>query len=269
MKKSVHFGIFIVVIWLCANTKGYSYSEPMKTNLVIISAGSWMVFPPNDDISFYNKFTTTVYSSGKSFRRVCSFPCAWTVKTAPVKEWQRFFPGDLDLSFATRFYWLEPRAGLLVPCGYALDEAWKKKPWIGSNNLKLQAGFSISRSHFEEVGLPFGLEMMMSYALTDENAHYRIGSIGTQLYLKTGRSLTKKITAGAELAIYGKSAVWKWDNSHDNAITFMPALSGNYRFGKKWYAGVKAGFGPSFRLDRGFFFKSNAADIGMSLLYFP
>jgi hypothetical protein len=228
-----------------------------------------MVFPNSDRLSFFNKFTTTLYSSGKGVRRVISMPFAYTVVTQPGKTRSRFFPGDIDIYFAARTGWIEPRIGLEIPCGYAHDDQWKKKPWIGPNNIRLQTGFSISRTDFEQIGLPFGLETTISFALTDDNAQYKKGSIGTQFYLKSSRTYFKKYTVGGELAVYGKSITWQYNNQREHGLTILPAVFSNYRFFKKIYIGAKWGFGPSFKLDHGFIWKSNACDIGAGILYFP
>jgi len=246
-----------------------THAASMKSNLLIVSGGSWMVFSPGDRSSFYNKFTTTLYSSDGVLRRVVSVPLDWTVSVRSGEVRERFFPGDFDLYFAHRFGWLEPRIGVEIPLGYAVDSTWKKQPWIGSNNMKIQTGFSISRTEFEEIGLPFGVEAMISIAVTDDNAYYRKGSIGTQLYIKSSYVFSKKCTVGGELAVYGKSATWLYNNSTENGITFLPTLSANYRFSRKIYGGIKTGFGPSYALQHGFTWKSNAVDAGVSLLWFP
>jgi len=246
-----------------------SWSDPMKTNLLIVSGGSWTVLGQNDHISYFNKFSTALYSSSGNFRRVLTLPLAWTVVPREGETKSRLFPGDFDMYFAMRFGWLEPRIGFEIPMGYTLDTTWKKQAWIGAGNIRVQTGFSISRTDFEQIGLPFGVEAMVSFSVTDDNAWYKTGGVSTQLYIKSSYPWSKKLTFGAELATYHKTATWIYNNSTEHGITFLPAVSANYRMSRKWYAGAKAGFGPSFRLDHGFSWKSNAVDAGCSLLFFP
>ena len=249
--------------------KACAYSEPFRSNLLIAGGGSWMVFSKSGNTSFFNKFSSTLYSSNKGMKRVISVPLAWTVSVREDNTKARFFPGDFDITFGQRFGWLEPKIGLIVPLGYALDEDWKKKAWIGSNNIKVQTGFSISKTGFEQIGLPFGMDMMVAIAVTDDNAHYKTGSCNAAMYMKSSYTVNKKINVGGELALYGKIATWVWNGSTDYGLTILPTVFGNYRLGRKFYIGTKIGFGPSLGFDHGPFRKSNSMDTGISLQYYP
>jgi hypothetical protein len=244
--------------------------KPVKTGLLIFSTGSWMVFSNNNRQSYFNKTTTTAYGRLFSVKTMVSVPLDLTVQVRPEGSIQRFWPGDFDGYLAYKFGWIEPRLGLLCPLGYGIDDAWKKKAWIGSNNVRLQGGFSISKADFEHVGLPFGLEAMLWTAITDKNAHYIRGGVGGQLYIKSSLSLSKKVNIGGELAVYGKSITWKWNRERERSGTIMPTASGSYRINGKLYIGVKAGFGPSFRYAGGALHRRNySCDAGASVQWYP
>lgn len=260
--------VALLVVLVLTSMVG-AYSEPFRSNLFIGGGGSWMVFSKSGRTSFFNKLSSTLYSSGGGLKRVISVPLAWTVSISKERTRGRFFPGDFDLYFGHRFGWFEPRIGLVVPLGYALGEDWKKKAWIGSNNIKLQTGFSISKTGFEHIGLPFGLETMVSIAVTEDNAHYKKGSLGAAMYMKSSYALNKKINVGGELALYGKVATWVWNGSTEYGLTVLPTVFGNYRFGRKWYMGSKLGFGPSLGFDHGPHRRSWSCDAGMSVQYYP
>jgi hypothetical protein len=249
--------------------KAQAYSEPFRSNLLIGGGGSWMVFSKSGKVSFFNKFSSTLYSSGGGIKRVISVPMAWTVSVSKEQTRQRFFPGDFDMYFGHRFGWFEPRIGVVVPLGYGLDKDWKKKAWIGSDNMKIQTGFSISKTGFEHIGLPFGLETMVSIAVTEDNAYYKKGSLGAAMYMKSSYTLNKKTNVGGELALYGKIATWVWNGSTEYGLTILPTVFGSYRLTRKWYVGSKVGFGPSLGFDHGPFRRSWSCDAGMSVQYYP
>ena len=259
--------ILLACLWMTENT--HAYSEPFRPNLLITSGGSWMVFSKSGRTSFFNKFSSTLYSSGSGLKRVISVPLAWTVSVREDDTKARFFPGDFDITFGHRFGWFEPKLGLIIPLGYAMDEDWKKKAWIGANNIKLQTGFSISKTGFEQIGLPFGLDMNVSIALTEDNSHYKKGSSSAAMYLKSSYKVNKKFIVGGELALYGKIATWVWNNSTEYGMTILPTVFGNYRLGRKIYMGTKFGFGPSLGFDHGPYRRSFSSDIGISIQYYP
>ncbi len=263
--------LFTFMVAVSAPADRAGSKKPFNPGLLIYSAGSWMVYSGKPAPYTFNKFTRTLYYQLFTLSGMAKIPLDLTIPntgTAP-----RMWFGDFDFYFGKRFGWIEPRIGFELPLGYALDKGWKKQAWIGSNNIRLQTGFSISRTHFETIGLPFGAEAMLSVALTDNNARYERGSIGTQLYIKTSRKFSKKVTGGGELAVYGKSGVPTWNRStRETGFTLLPAVFGMYRTGKRMYLGTKFGFGPSFnyqsetgRINH----RSNAMDCGISIQYYP
>jgi hypothetical protein len=263
--------LFAFTIAVSAAASRAESKKPFNPGLLIYSAGSWMVYSGKPAPYTFNKFTRTLYYQLFSLSGMAKIPLDLTIPntgTAP-----RMWFGDFDFYFGKRFGWIEPRIGFELPLGYALDKDWKKQAWIGSNNIRLQTGFSISRTHFETIGLPFGAEAMVSVALTDKNARYERGSIGTQLYIKTSRNFSKKITGGGELAVYGKSGVPTWNRkTREAGFTLLPAVFGTCHTGKKMYLGAKFGFGPAFsyQKDSGrISHRSNAMDCGVSIQYYP
>ena len=267
-----------------------SAATPFRANLVLGSIGSWMVFSREDkktginakqDLGdnanntwqrpyFFNKFAVTTYCQIFGLSGMFKIPVSWPLPTNVKK--QRIMFGDFDCYVGKRFGWIVPRLGCEIPLGYAAMDKWKNRGWIGSNNFKIQGGFSISRTNFEQIGLPFGMDGMVSVALSEKNARYERGAIGGQLYIKTSKDISKKVNAGAELAVYGKSGVptWNYPRFRESGFTLLPALFGSYRLGKKLYIGIKGGFGPSFTyIKQEFNHKSNSCDAGMSLQYYP
>lgn len=285
-------GTMMVVLAFSAQLK----SEPFKMNLIIPSAGTWMSYSESSR-SHFNKMSVTAYTHIYSVKTVVSVPLAWTrhvktnenvevdaagkrhvIKKTTIKD--RVFPSDCNIYIGKRFGWIEPRAGLKFPMGYAADNDWKSKAWIGDNNVRLQTGFSISRTSFEQIGLPFGMEAMISVAVTDtmNNARYRRGTIGGQLYIKSSINITKKVNFGGELAVYGKSGEPSWNRNkapgerREHGLTLLPTVFGSYRLGKKLYVGLKGGFGPSLAWDyekKNLQHSRNTSDIGMSLQIYP
>jgi hypothetical protein len=267
---SMCFFLRCVAFFFCCAVPVKSALDIYTTNLLITSASSWMVFSPNHRQSYFNKLGVSSYGRLFSVKTVISVPLAWTVHVRPEENKMRCFPGDFDIYFAHKIGWIEPRAGIDIPLGYGLDDNWKRKAWIGSNNVRLQAGFAVSRADFEQIGLPFGLETNLSVALTDDNAWYARGSMTGRLYLKSSRRLSKKATLGGEMALYGRSSVWKWNRSKEQGMTVLPTVSYNYRLGKRYYLGIKTGCGPSFSIDdRTLHYKSISCDAGISLQYYP
>ncbi|MBN1758677.1 MAG: hypothetical protein JW863_10185 [Chitinispirillaceae bacterium] len=267
------FVILSLSFLLLINSTAFSEGKkPLKANLLIYSAGSWMVFSDKPAPYAFNKFTRTLYGQIFGLSGMAKIPLDLTIpntSTAP-----RMWFGDFDFYVGKRFGWIEPRIGLELPLGYAIDDDWKKKAWIGTNNVRLQTGFSISRTHFETIGLPFGAEAMMSVALTEKNAHYERGTINGSLYLKTSRNFLKKLNGGLELAVYGKSGIPTWSRTRkrENGITLLPALFGSFRTAKKMFIGVKFGFGPSFGVYQNSEqseHRSNSMDCGISIQYYP
>ena len=244
--------------------------KPFRANLLIASAGSWMVLRNSDSRDYYNKFTATLYGQIFSVKTVIAVPLDWTayIRSDTISK-DRFAPGDLDLCFGKRIGWMEPRLGIIVPMGYAHDDLWKKKAWIGTNNVRLQTGVAVSRRDFEQIGLPFGVEAMVNVAMSEKEAHYKRGSIGTELYIKSSFTPSKKTVLGAELAVYGKNARWVWNGERESSLTLMPTISVTQRMARRIYAGCKTGFGPSFRMDGKPTRKSNALDLGVSVQYYP
>jgi hypothetical protein len=245
-------------------------AKPFRANLILPSTGSWMTFSGKPRPSMYNKFAVTTYCQVFGLSGMFKIPVTWAIPSTKPKT-QRVMFSDFDFYLGKRFGWIVPRLGLEFPLGYALMDNWKRRGWIGANNLRLQGGFSISRTEFERVGLPFGVDAMMSVSLTEKNARYERGAIGGQLYVKTSKDLSKKINVGAELAVYGKTGVptW-WPFKRESGITILPATFGSYRLNRKLYVGIKGGFGPSFSYTTGrFIHKSNSCDVGMSFQYYP
>ena len=264
----------LLIVLLTVNNTFSVEKKPIRANLLIYSVGSWMVYSGKTTPYSFNKFTRTLYFQIFSLSGMAKIPIALTIpntKTSP-----RMWFGDFDFYVGKRFGWVMPKIGLEFPLGYAIDDDWKKKAWIGSNNLRLQSGFSISRNRFEEIGIPFGIDAMLSVSLTENNARYERGALGGQLYIKTSHDFSKKINGGFELAVYGKSGVPTWvsksKRKRENGITLLPAVFGSYRTGKKVYIGIKFGFGPSFGIDESSEeskHRSNSMDCGISFQYYP
>jgi hypothetical protein len=268
---SAIFRTVLLPVLLMATTTFGTNEKPFRPNLLIYSAGSWMVLSDNDHAKPYpyifNKFTRTLYCQIFSLSAMAKIPLDLTIPNTSTSP--RMWFGDLDFYVGKRFGWIEPKIGLELPLGYGINDNWKKLAWIGTNNVRLQTGFSISRARFETIGLPFGAEAMLSVALTENNAHYERGSLTGQLYIKTSHNFTRKLSGGGELALYGKSGVPTWSSKRrrENGFTLLPALFGTCRMGKKIYLGAKFGFGPSFGINQGAEqaqHRSNAIDCGIS-----
>ncbi|MCX7726151.1 MAG: hypothetical protein N2053_04820 [Chitinispirillaceae bacterium] len=263
MKKIVLF----TFVFLCElNAK-----EFLKTNLIITSVGSWVVFSENSRRSYFNKISTTSYGRIWIFKTVVSIPLYLTVHTRPDEIKSRFAPGDFDFTLSYPVYeGIEPIVGMLIPMGYGINSDWKKMAWIGSNNIRLEGGVSLNRSFLMRLGIPLSLEGAIAVAITDENAHYTKGSLTGYLYIKNTKIASKNTSLTIETSLYGKSVRWKWNHRKENSLTLLPSISLCQKVGKKIYFGMKCGAGPSFLINKTIpYYKSTAADIGVSLQFYP
>lgn len=263
MKKLI---LPIIMLFLEIHAKDF-----LRTNLIITSVGSWIVFSDNNRRSYFNKIGTTSYGRIWFFKTVVSIPIYLTVHTRPEEIKSRVAPGDFDFTLSYPVYdGIEPIIGMLIPMGYGINSEWKKMAWIGSNNIRLEGGLSLTRSLLSKVGIPLSLEGCIAVAVTDENAHYTKGSLTGYLYIKNSINLSKKSSLTLETSLYGKSVKWKWNNKKENSFTILPTASLCQKIGKKIYLGMKIGVGPSFIINNHIpSYKSLAADIGMSLQFYP
>lgn len=262
---------FLMVFFLLFLFFEIHAADLLKTNLIINSAGSWIVFSENNRRSYFNKIGSTLYGRIWVLKAVVSIPFYLTIHTHTEEIKSRFAPGDFDFCFSYPVYkGIEPMVGMLIPMGYGINSEWKKMAWIGSNNLRIQMGMSINGSLLTRIGVPLSLEGALTIAITDDNAHYTKGSLTGYLYIKNSRALSKKSFFTIETSIYGKSVVWKWNKKKENSFTVLPSISLCQRISRKIYVGMKGGSGPSFIInDNILSYKSLSADIGVSLQLYP
>ncbi|MBD3392953.1 MAG: hypothetical protein GF418_12680 [Chitinivibrionales bacterium] len=244
-------------------------AQTLSVDLVTTGAGSWIYIAKDagSEVLYFNKVPVNAYVSFMGFKAFAGIPLLWSVRTkGGAYDNGLVRLADINLYVGRPVGPLEPRLGVKVPTGYRTDRVW-----IGSRNVKLQAGLGLN-SEVREVGrLNAAGEVMFDLYLPGPNALAMWKSWELLPSFKISFRPVERTRIGLELLASVKSVYWAQD-WRETTLGTVPNLYGEFALSDRVYLNLKAGAGPTLKKspdDARLRHRGNSVNLGIALNIYP
>jgi hypothetical protein len=238
----------------------------VSVDLITASLGTWSsTVSESNTTYFFNKASTAAYLSAGMFKAYLSVPFAWTIESSDSLMHTAWI-GDISTYAGMTVGLFEPRIGIVAPTGYPLD-----KEWIGTGNVRLQAGLGMNPALRENRKAALSGEVMWHLFLPgQEGAHAGSGSWTVLPSVKASYGVLDQLRMGIE--ILGSYADMQWTWGRESKLGIVPNLFTEYRAGDRFSLTMKGGAGPSYAKENaaaGLSFNSYSINGSVSLNVYP
>lgn len=210
-----------------------------------VSPGTWIVQSEGDRETplFFNKAAIDGYFTMQRVKLFASLPLALSLD--PENEKVQFGLGDVTLYGGLSIGKWEPRVGLIAPGIYSTDA---DKAWIGSQDLKIGAGFAFKPQRGQTYGFLFSLESMVYFYISQEFGFGAPGSIEIPSIIKASYYFSSGMKLHLETLVNASSIEWEWNPADTRSVTLsvVPVVSLSKNLSSFLDLGIKVGAGPGW-----------------------
>ncbi len=225
-----------------------SSKSSFNLDLLSLSAGSWIVTPPDDSRAseYYNKLSITSYLSFSGFKGFAAVPLSWTVIDHPTSSKDQLWAGNVRLYVGRRLGFLEPRLGAIIPTGYSTD--FTKDAWIGTGNFELYFGVGLNPNLREEGKFGLSGDLMAQIPIAGEDAVEGPGSWSLAPSAKASYQTLEHVRIGAEVLSFFSNSYYRWNKGKNElGFSIVPHLYTEITLSEIVRMTAKVGYGPGYK----------------------
>ena len=245
-------------------------AQPLHADLISIGLGTWISFSANqtqERATYFNKLPASMYLSFAGFKAYAGIPVLWTIQTKEgVFDDQLVRVADMHVYLGRRIGIVEPRIGAKFPTGYRTDRVW-----IGTRNVRLQAGLALNSTVRETEDISISAETMFDLYLPGSSGKAHWFSWELLPSFKSSIRVHESIRIGLEILAHLKNVYWSesWDELSAGAV---PNIYTEFKLSPSLYFTPKFGLGPTFKkapADNRLYHKGYSINISLALNIYP
>jgi hypothetical protein len=245
-------------------------AQPLSVDLISTGVGSWVSMSAGGSeqrATYFTKLPASIYFSFLGFKAYAGVPLLWTVQTQDgMLNDQLVRIADINVYIGRRLSIFEPRFGAKFPTGYRTDRVW-----IGTRNVRLQAGLALNSTVRETESISISSEAMFNLYLPGSKAKAHWKSWELLPSFKTSIRTTETFRLGLEILAFLKNVYWSRDYEELSAGA-VPNIYAEFRLSQSVYISPKIGFGPTYKKAPGeprLYHRGNSVNVNLALNIYP